>query len=129
MAANCVMTAETCVQYTIFQGNTGPVLKPRPSVLDDVTVLDADWHCYIAANNADGTVAIASREVTDKTVDNLRWIAALTPAETETLTVNAEDESVGYKVIIKVVNATTTPSFEVDYEYILFVKPQGMPSV
>lgn len=116
-----------CAQeFVIHQGDTGPMLKPRPSVLDDGVVLDADWHCYIAALDATGAVAIASREVTDKDTGNLRWLASFTPAETATLDVEDSDNYRSYKMVLEVVNTTTTPPFNVESHFVLNVAPQGI---
>ena len=95
----------------IYKGDTSPILQPRPTVLADGVILDADWHCYVTANYKDGEVAVANREVTDKTSDNLRWIVALTPAETNALVFPDGLKTMDITFITQVVNTTTIPSF------------------
>ena len=108
--------------YNIYQGDTGPIMKPRPSVLDDGVTLDADWHCYINVIDSSGTEVVPKREVTDKTADNLRWIAALLPAETATIPVSNDFHT----MVIEVVNATTIPPFNVEKHYSIAVHKQGI---
>lgn len=110
----------------IYKGDTSPILQPRPTVLADATVLDADWHCYIAANYKDGTEAVASREVTDKTSDDLRWIAALTPTETDTIVFPGGLKTIDIILVIEVINTTTIPPFNKETHYTLPVCTQGI---
>lgn len=110
---------------SIYQGNTGPVLQPRPTVLDDGVVLDANWTCHIGANYKDGAVAVAKTEVTDKTVDNLRWIAALTPTQTAAIDLGSL-KCVDIDLILEVANSTVVPPFKVETHYTLPIKLQGM---
>ena len=107
--------------FTIHQGDTGPVFEVRPSVLGSAEVIDATWHCYVAAIDANGKQVITSREVTDKTSDNLRWIVALAPSETIDLTPNES-----YYMVIQVVNDTTNPIFNVEKHYQINVNMQGI---
>lgn len=115
-----------CEEFSIYQGDTGPVLRVRPTVLDDGAVLDANWHCYIAVNDPTGAVTVASREVTDKDGDNFRWLASLTPAETATLPVDDDEHSRGYQMVIEVVNTAVVPPFNKEKHYTLKVSPQGI---
>ncbi len=118
------MTVES---YTIKQGDTGPVIHVRPSVLDEITPLDSNWKCFIAVNNEDGTTAVAKREVTTHTPDNLKFVAALFPSETQTLQVDGSIESFRlYKMIIEVSNVTLDPPFNIEKHYKLKVEPQGI---
>lgn len=109
------------IEYEIYQGDTGPLLRVRPSVLAEGEVIGAGWHCYIAARTGDNQYAIPVREVTDKSSDNLRWLVALLPSETETL-----DPDTEYDMVIEVVNDTTTPPFTVEKHYPLKVLAQGV---
>lgn len=110
----------------IYQGDTGTILHPRPSSLAVDEAIDADWHCWIAANYSDGTVAVAKREVTDKDAGDLSWLAALTPTETNTITINPELGEVTVDLIIEVINTTTTPPFNVERHFDLPVRSQGI---
>lgn len=114
--------------YEIYQGDTGPVFLPRPSVLDPATVLDADWSCWVAVNDLDGNVAITKYEITEKTVDDLRWVAVLTPNQTGTLSVNTDGTPKIYTMIIEVKNSVYSPVFNVEKHFTLGVKPQGIPA-
>ena len=116
-------------EYTIYQGDTGPIIRPRPSVLADDVVLDSNWKCYTAVNDTDGAVVVAKREVTDKTADNLRFVAGLTPTETNLLLVDDSEEYRPYTQIIEVLNTTLTPPFNIESHYTLKVTPQGIDPV
>lgn len=111
---------------SIYRGNTGPVLQPRPTVLDDGVILAPEWTCYIGANYEDGSEAVAKTEVLQKTADNLRWIAALTPTQTEALVIPSGLDCINIDLIIEVANATTVPPFKVELHYTLSVLEQGM---
>ena len=111
---------------SIYKGDTSPIFQPRPTVLDDNVILDAEWHCYIAANYKDGEIAIAKREVVDKTSDNLRWIAALTPTETETIVFPGDLKTIDITLVIEVTNTTTTPPFNKEIHYTLPICTQGI---
>lgn len=117
------MAVET---YTLYQGDTGPIIRPRPSVLDTGVVLDVNWTCFIGVNDADGTAVVAKRAVTDKTSDNLYFVAALTPTETTALTVSAGELYEHYNMVVEVVNTTLIPPFNIEQHYTLHVKEQGL---
>ena len=108
--------------YEIYQGDTGPVFLPRPSVLDVAEVLDADWSCWVAVNDLSDTNVIAKFEITEKTLDNLRWVAVLTPNQTELL------DPASYTMVIEVKNSVYSPVFNVEKHFTLTVKTQGIPA-
>ena len=110
--------------YTISQGETGPIKQLRPSHLGASTELDSNWKCYIAVLDSAGADAMASREVTTKTDDDLKFEAALTPAETTLL--SASDKGITYDVVTEVYNTTTTPPFNKEKRYKLVVTTQGI---
>jgi len=116
-------------EYTIYQGDTGPIIRPRPTVLDDGATLDSNWSCFTAVNDADGAVVIAKREVTGKTADNLRFIAALTPTETNLLDVDDSESYRPYTQVIEVINTTLAPPFNIEEHYTLKVVPQGIDPI
>lgn len=111
------------IDFKIYQGDTGPILKPRPSVIDTGDVIDATWHCYLGVNDADGVEVIARTEITDKTADDMRWICALTPAQTATIPPLLDTP---YNMVIEVTNTTTTPPFNIEKHYGLEVRDQGL---
>jgi len=116
-------------EYDMYQGDTSPIVYARPAVLADTDPLDADWHCYVGAVDADGDLVVPRREVTDKTSDGSQWIAALTPTETEALKVSWAEASRAYIMVVEVTNDNTVPPFRVESHYYLNVCPQGLPSV
>jgi hypothetical protein len=96
---------------SIYKGDTaGPWNVGVP--LDDGTLatITAPWTCKIKVA---GTAI--DRAVADRTVDNKRFIAALTPAETDTLEVGQ------YVVAIEVENTTTIPPMRREQHIILTV--------
>lgn len=99
---------------SIYKGDTaGPWNVGHK--LDDGTLatLTGSYTCTIKVA---GTAI--ERAVTDLTADSKRFIAALTPTETATLTPGQ------YVVAIEVVNATTTPPLRVETHIILTVAEQ-----
>lgn len=110
----------------IYQGDTGPILQVRPSVLDDLETISADWHCFIGANYKDGSVAAAPIEIHDLTADLFKWIAALTPDQTAEIVV-PDNGALDVIMVLEVKNSTTVPPFNVETHYILPVKAQGIP--
>lgn len=114
-----------CDNYTIYQGDTGPILEVRPSNLASATTLDANWVCYIAAMDTAGTNVVVKRAITDKTSDDKYFITALTPTETGTLTTSIK-KPVTYIVAVEVSNTTTTPAFNEETQYNLKVLAEGV---
>ena len=104
---------------TTYVGDTSPILQPRPTVLDDGVVLDVNWTCSIAAYYEDGAIAVASTPVTDKTSDNLRFIAALTPTQTGIIVVPASLDCINVVLELIVINTTLTPPFQKKTRYAL----------
>lgn len=117
------MVATSCetldVLDTTYVGDTSPILQPRPTVLDDGVVLDTNWTCTIAADYEDGSEAVAVTPVTDKTSDNLRFIAALTPAQTGTIVVPSELDCINVILELIVANSTLIPPFNKKIRYTL----------
>lgn len=92
--------------HDIFQGDHSPVYRCRPTALPDGQPINGSWKCHIGVTDENDRVVMAKREVTAKTSDGLRWLAALTPAETGALAPGAY-----YNMVIEVSNTTTTPPF------------------
>lgn len=116
-------------RYTITQGETGPIIRPRPSAIDTGVTLDANWICRTAVNDLDGESVIAPRVITTMTDDALYFELALTPTETESLTVASGDLSTNYVQVVEISNATLFPIFNVEEEYIIKVKKAGITNV
>lgn len=117
MAVTSCETLDTL--ETTYKGDTSPILQPRPTVLDDGVVLDADWTCSIAADYEDGTEAVAETPVTDKTADNLRFIAALTPTQTGAIVIPSGLECINIILKLVVINTTLIPPFQKTVRYTL----------
>ena len=116
-------------RYTLNQGETGPIIRPRPSVLATDATIDSNWACRTSVNDADGTEVIAPRVVTDKTDDNMYFVVALTPTETASLTVEEGCAYTMYSQIVEITNDTLTPEFNIEDDYDLKIKPGGMTNV
>lgn len=110
----------------IYLGDTGPVLEVRPSVLDEGVVIDANWSCHIRAIYKDGSEAIAKTEITWKTSDDLYFIAALTPTQTETIDIPNNLAGVTIEMIVEVANLTVIPPFKKEIHYDVSVCEQGI---
>ena len=120
------MAVET---YEIYQGETGPVVLIRPTILVEGTEINASWKCYMAAKDENGTEVIARREVMDKTGDNLYWIVGLTPDETNLFVVTFNEGSAIFEQKIEVVNDTLTPPFNIEQHDLLVVSAPGIPNL
>lgn len=122
------MVATSCevleVLDNTYQGDTSPILQPRPSVLAVDEVLDVDWTCHINATYEDGSEAVVKTEVTDKTADNLRWIAALTPTQTQTIILPTGLKCINVILAIEIANSTVIPPFKKEKHYILPIMTQ-----
>lgn len=96
---------------SIYKGDTaGPWNVGVTGDDGNLVTITAPWTCAIKVA---GTAI--DRAVPDRTVDNKRFIAALTPAETLTL---ADGQ---YVVAIEIENATTTPPVRREHHIILTV--------
>lgn len=97
---------------SIYKGDTaGPWNVGVTRDDGSLETISAPWTCKIRV----GGTAI-DRAVSDRTADNLRFIAALTPAETLAL---SEQQ---YVVAIEIENPTTTPPVRREHHIILTVE-------
>lgn len=106
---------------SVAQGDITTALKPRPGSLGEADIIDANWTCHTKVLSPNGTILI-ERAVTEKTIDNLRFVVNLTPAETTTLPVET------YSWVIEISNSTTVPPYNIEQRYTLAVEPQYDPS-
>jgi hypothetical protein len=96
---------------SIYRGDTAGPWNVGVTGDDGALVnISAPWTCKIKVA---GTAI--DRAVGDRTVDNLRFIAALTPAETDTLEIGV------YVVAIEIENTTTTPPLRREHHIVLTV--------
>jgi hypothetical protein len=113
---------------TTKRGNTGPLWRvgvqsfddeglPIEGQLEDLSL--AGWACTIAVPTAESAI---SRAVTVLSADNTRFLAQLTPAETETM----NDEL--HVVAIEVTNPNTTPAFNIEHHVELIIENQLIPT-
>lgn len=116
-------------RYTIKQGETGPIIRPRPSTLEDGITIDGSWVCKTAVNDKDGNVIIAARTIVTLSDNALYFEFALTPTETLTLSVASGDDYTLYDQIVEITNDTIFPKFNVEEEYELKVKRGGIANV
>jgi hypothetical protein len=99
---------------SIFKGDTaGPWNVGHMLDSGSLATLGVSYACTIKVAGAG-----IERAVTDKNGDNTRFIAALTPTETETLAPGQ------YVVAIEVANPTTVPPLRVETHIILTVTEQ-----
>lgn len=97
---------------SIYKGDTAGPWNVGVTGDDGALVnISAPWTCKIKVA---GTAI--DRAVTDRTVDNLRFIAALTPAETATLDIGI------YVVAIEIENTTTVPPLRREHHIVLTVE-------
>ena len=116
-------------RYTIKRGETGPIMRPRPDTLDDGEAIDTNWICKTAVNDKDGNSVIAARTITTKTDNQQYFEFALTPTETDSLTVASGDDYTLYIQVVEISNATLFPLFNIEKNYELKVKEGGIPNV
>ena len=118
-------------RYTIKQGETGPIIRPRPEApaLADGVVIDSNWICKTAVNDKNGNVIIAARTITTKTASALYFEDALTPAETLLLSIGTGEDYTLYDQIIEITNTSIFPIFNIEEWYELKVFPGGIPNV
>lgn len=106
---------------TIKQGNTSPLWRVGVQSYDangnpisgQYEDLSSNYTCTIAVPTA---VPALSRAVTALSADNTRFLAQLTPTETDSIPVGS------HTVAIEVANATTTPPFKVEAHVTLLVE-------
>ena len=113
-------------QYALFKGNTGPVIPLRPKILGDQQNLDGNWSCNIALLDSAGATVVSSRAVTTKSEDNQKFLAFLTPTETDTVTLDATKNFTCFTQVMVVQNSTTTPPFKVEVRVTLQIKGAGI---
>jgi hypothetical protein len=113
-------------QYPIFKGNTGPVIPLRPLILGEKQDLDVNWTCQIALLDSSAVPVVAARAVTTKNQDNQAFLAALTPAETASVTLDVGKDFTSFTQVMVVENTTTTPPYKVERRVTLQIKPEGI---
>jgi hypothetical protein len=97
---------------SIYKGDTAGPWNVGVTGDDGALVtITPPWTCKIKVA---GTAI--DRAVSDRTVDNKRFIAALTPAETDTLEVGL------YVVAVEIENTTTTPPMRREHHIVLTVE-------
>ena len=103
--------------YDITKGDTGVVTETGPSV--DTNVSTGSWACRITVSTKAGAAPIIDRAVTEFTADNFKFLAYLTPTETDGLTLGT------YLQTIEISNATLTPILNEEKHYTINIKEQG----
>lgn len=114
------------IEEDLYRGDTGPVIRPRPAVLDDGEVIDGNWSCFTAVLDEAGNIVIPKFEVTAKTQDGLRFMAVLNPENTSKLSVANPPDPTRYIWVVELSNNTTVPPFRIEKHYKLNVREQGV---
>ncbi|MFL0802440.1 MAG: hypothetical protein K6L81_01895 [Agarilytica sp.] len=110
----------------VFQGDTTTIQRVRPSVLALDEVIASPWECRQNVIDHHGNVVVESSEITSFSSDQLRWLVALTPSQTQSLPVEYNEPYSKYIWVIQVSNPDTTPPFSVEKHIELRVKKQGL---
>ena len=120
----------------VFKGDTTDIIYVRPGPLNPGDLIDSNWKCFVGVTDYINTSEMSAREVTDivvvpvknpdtsMTSDEECFMCFLTPAETLTLSVDAETTL--HNWVIEVSNTTTTPPFNLESHNELYVKEQSL---
>ena len=114
----------------LFQGATSDVKLVRPEMPSLPDALDGNWNCKYSVLDCDDAVVVAATAVTDKTTDTNgqeRYVVAVTPTQSATLTVPAGEPWLDYTWVIQLENTTTTPPYNKEHAITLRVRRQGIP--
>ena len=114
----------------LFQGDTSEVKLVRPDMPSLDAALDGNWTCKQSVLDCDGSVVIAVATVTDKTTDengDERFVVAVKPVDSTTLTVPDDEPYQDYTWIIQLENTTTTPPYRKEHMMTLRIRAQGIP--
>lgn len=110
--------------YDVYRGDTGPVIRARPSILDDGVLLDGNWKCYASVKDSLGNIVIDKYEITAKTGDGLRFQAVL--GKDRTILLPVRGKSTKYVWAVELLNPTTSPPFNIEKHFELNVHEQGV---
>lgn len=108
--------------FRIFQGDTGPIIKARPSALAEGDIIGPEWSCYVRVIDTQGAEVIPKAEVTIKNAENTRFLAYLTPDETEAL-----QPDTAYTFAVQIENDSDTPHFRKERHFTIEVMAQAVP--
>lgn len=113
----------------LIQGNASDVKLVRPGFpgLDDA--LDENWVCQQAVRDCAGALVIGLSTVSDKTLDEFdkeRFVVAVSPTDSATLSVAAGEPYQEYTWLIELSNPTTTPPYKKEHHITLRVYSQGI---
>ena len=115
---------------SLYQGETSTVKWARPELPSLADVLDANWNCQQAVLDCDGVVVIAASTVADKTTDEQgkeRFVVAVSPSDSATLTVPDGEPYQDYLWVIQLENTGTTPPYNKEHMMTLRIRAQGIP--
>lgn len=110
------------MELHIHQGDNSKILPIRPDIADDTLVIDNNWVCKQSVLSLSNEVIVAAKTVTIKSIDNLLFLASLSPEDTELLTVTGSYTK--YKWVIELTNKTFSPHYyRREKHVVLFVSP------
>ena len=106
----------------VIQGDLTDILEVSPFEEGEETanLSDAGWTCKSAVIKEMGDVPIFERDITDKTVDDLYFRAAIDPDDTTVLAVDS------YIWVIQIENLLVLPKFRREKQVELVVEPQAL---
>lgn len=93
----------------VRKGDTSELVTVRPDLADDTEVIGSGWKCYSSVEDIYGNEVVAQREITEKTADNLHFVAFLNPSETDLL--NSGSLLTEYRWVFRISNNTTDPEY------------------
>jgi hypothetical protein len=116
-------------EIDVFRGDLSDIKNVRPGIDGYPTTLPGTAVCKIKVIDQDGTEVVAERTVTDKMTDtdgNERFVAAILPSETTSITLPTGEASHDYTWIIEIADTNTTPPFNKEHHITLRVFEQGI---
>lgn len=114
----------------LFQGDTSAVKLVRPDMPGLADALDGNWVCQQAVLDCAGNTVVAAASVVDISTDELgkeRFVVAVSPADSATLTVSDGEPYEDYTWVIQLGNPTTTPPYNKEHRMTLRTRVQGIP--
>lgn len=106
------------------QGDLSELISVRPNIADPEVKINADWSCKIKVVDFDGNIVVAEREVTEKTIDELYFVASLTPEETLNLPVSGQYARFNW--IIQLDNVQLSPNYSREMHFPIIAHKQGV---
>jgi len=113
----------------LYQGDTSDVKLVRPDFPGLTNALDGNWLCQQAVMDCAGVVVVGASTVSAKTTDDNgkeRFVVAVSPTDSATLSVAAGEPYQEYTWLIELSNPTTIPPYKKEHHTTLRVFSQGI---